>query len=111
MARNVTISPTAHTGNPGDIFSLECSVNTESQANFPVPSFEWYFGPNDTSLPSSLTVSSTMTSDNTHSSTLTFFPLQEFHTGTYTCQIGDNESQAASAVIHVNPSKTSINKF
>ena len=73
----------------GEIFSLVCSADIYPLPVYgPPPSFEWFFGPENTSLPSGVAVSNVTNSSNTYSSTLLFSPLFEFHTGMYICQIG-----------------------
>ena len=89
----------------GEIFTLECSVditpNPLPKAVFS-PYFEWFFGLNNTSLPSGVTVSDVTNSGNAYISTLLFFPLQESHEGMYTCRLGGNERLAANSMIMVN---------
>ena len=89
----------------GKIFTLSCSVDITPNPlpeYVPSPSFEWFFGPTNTSLPSGVTVSNVTNSGNTYTSTLQFSPLQESHAGKYTCRLGGNERLAANTMITVN---------
>ena len=89
----------------GENFNLQCSVDIAPNPlpeNVPTPSFEWFFGSNNTSLPSGVTLSSVTSSGNTYTSILQFSPLQESHTGMYTCRLGGNARLANNAIITVN---------
>ena len=93
------------TGCAGKIFTLECSADVTPiplPQNVPLPHFEWFFGPTNTSVPSGVTVSDVTNSGNTYTSTLQFSPLRESHTGTYTCQLGGNERLTATTYLDVN---------
>ena len=101
----VTISPSAvsNTAIVGTNFSLVCSATVETQDDSPTPNFDWFFGPNNASLPSGVTLMATvMGSGNKYSSTLQFSPLQQSHAGMYTCQLGSNARLAVSTMITVN---------
>ena len=101
----VTITPSAvsNTAIVGTSFSLVCSTTVETQADSPTPNFDWFFGPNNVSLPSGVTLMATvMGSGNTYSSTLQFSPLQQSHAGMYTCRLGSNARLAVSAMITIN---------
>ena len=66
----------------------------------PVPTIDWFFGPNNASLPSGVTLIATvMDSGNTYSSTLQFSPLQQSHAGMYKCRLGSNARLAVSTMI------------
>ena len=95
----VTISPSGPiTKTPGDIFSLVCSADNYSQPLYATPPmFQWFFGPDNSSLPSGIVVSN-MTNSSNYTSTLHFSPLNENHTGIYTCRIGYS---AAGTIIYV----------
>ena len=103
----MTISPgTSVIRGAGENLSLECSVEITPNPlpqNVPVPIIDWFFGPNNTSLPSGVTcltpLSTVMGSGNTYSSTLQFSPLQQSHAGMYTCRLGSNARLAVSAMI------------
>ena len=90
----------------GESFNLQCSVDITNPLpeNVPTPSFEWFFGSNNASLPtrSDVTVSLVISSGNTYTSTLQFSPLQESHAGMYTCRLGGNARLASIAMITVN---------
>ena len=101
----VTISPSAasNTAIAGTRFSLVCSATVQTQDDSPTPNFDWFFGPNNASLPSGVTPMATvMGSGNTYSSTLLFSPLQQSHAGMYTCRLGSNARLAVNAMINVN---------
>ena len=86
----MTISPSGpNIKNSGSNFSLVCSANIYSLTVYGSPSIlEWFFGPENSSLPSGVVVSNVTNSGNNYTSTLQFSPLLEAHTGIYTCQIG-----------------------
>ena len=101
----VTISPSAvsNTAIVGTSFSLVCSATVQTQDDSPTPNFDWFFGSNNASLPSGVTLMATvMGSGNNYSSTLQFSPLQQSHAGMYTCRLGSNARLAVSAMITVN---------
>ena len=94
----VTASRSGH-GTAGEEYSIHCSVDISPYplpVNVPTPSFNWFFGPSNSALPSGVTVSSVTNNGNTYTSTLRFSPLLSSHTGRYTCQFGGNESLASS---------------
>ena len=84
-------------------FTLQCSACIMSPLldNVPVPTFEWFFGPDNSSLPSGVTISNVTNSSNTYTSTLQFSTLSESHSGLYTCRLGGNERLAANTNITV----------
>ena len=103
----VTISPSGSTGTAGETYSLTCSTTLSSDStpfpsDVPPPTFEWYFGPDNSSLPSGVTSPET-TFDNvdTYTSTLQFSPLSQSHAGMYTCRLGPGRL-ANSAMVIVN---------
>ena len=102
----MTITPSVPgTETAGKIFTLNCSVDITPNPlpeDVPSPSFEWFFGPTNTSLPSGVTVSDVINCSNTYTSTLQFSPLRESHAGMYTCRLGANERLAANTSITVN---------
>ena len=99
----VIISPSGPiTGTAGETFTLECSADIMTQSDSPSPTYEWFFGLTNTSLPSGVTVSNVTNSSNIYTSTLQFSPLQESHAGVYTCRLGGNERLAISTVVTVN---------
>ena len=100
----MTITPSAPAGTvtAGRMFTLNCSVDITPYPlpeNVPPPSFEWFNGQTNTSLPSGVTVSDVTNSDITYTSTLQFFPLQWSHAGMYTCRLGGNERLAVNRTI------------
>ena len=99
----VTISPSGpSTGTAGETFTLECSADIMTQSDSPSPTFEWFFGPTNTSLPSGVTVSDVANSGNTYTSTLQFSPLRESDPGIYTCRLGGNARLAVNlSLIHI----------
>ena len=102
----ISLSGPNHARTAGETsFILECSATITPKPlpdNVTSPEFEWFFGPTNTSLPSGVTVSDVTNSGNTYTSTLQFPPLQESHTGMYTCRLGGNERLAANISITVN---------
>ena len=93
------------TSTAGMNFTLECSaVITPNPLpfNVPYPSFEWFFGTNNSSLPSGISVSSVSRSGNNYKSSLQFSPLSQSHAGMYTCQLGGNALLAARTTLAVN---------
>ena len=101
----VTISPMTSVGTVGGLFTLECSVDISPNPlppSVPAPSFEWFFGPANSSLPSGVTVFSMTKSGNTYTSALQFSQLIQCHTGMYTCQLGGNEGLIATSMITFN---------
>ena len=102
----VSVSPAGTTTTTvGENFNLQCSVDITPNPlpeNVPTPSFEWFFGSNNASLPSGVTVSSVTSSGNTYTSTLQFSPLQESYAGMYTCRLGGNARLANNAMLTVN---------
>ena len=100
----VTISPvTSVTRGAGENLSLECSVEiipNPLPQNVPSPTIEWFFGPNNGSLPPGVTPMATvMGSGNSYNSTLQFSPLQQSHAGMYTCRLGSNARLAVNATL------------
>ena len=101
----VTIGPSAasNIAVAGTSFSLVCLATVQTQDDSRIPNFDWFFGPNNASLPSGVTPMATvMGSGNTYSSTLQFSPLQQSHAGMYTCRLGSNARLAVSTMITVN---------
>ena len=86
-------------------FTLECSAYIMSPlpVNVPVPKFEWFSGPDNSSLPSQsgVTISNVTSSHSTYTSALQFSTLSESHSGLYTCRLGGNERLAANTNITV----------
>ena len=89
----VTIFPSDSTGTAGETYSLMCSTTLHSDSvplpsDVPSPAFEWFFGPNNSSLPSGVTPIATVENGNTYTSMLQFSPLSQSHAGMYTCRLG-----------------------
>ena len=91
----VTISPSGSNGTAGETYSLTCSTTlhpsfTPFPSDVPSPTFEWFFGPNSSSLPSGVTpMGTTFNNVNNYTSTLQFSTLsQPLHEGMYTCRLG-----------------------
>ena len=95
VSESVAISSSGST-TAGETYSLSCSATLVPNRNpplpdpnIPLPTFEWFYGPNsDAPLPSGLTPSATVFSSNTFTSTLQFSPLSQSHAGNYTCRLG-----------------------
>ena len=84
-------------------FTLSCSAYVMSPLpdNVPTPSFEWFFGPDNSSLPSGVTVSNVTNNSNTYTSTLQFSPLQESYSGLYTCRFGGNKRLTVNSNVNI----------
>ena len=90
----------------GETYSLTCSVTISPNplpANVPSPTFEWFFGPDTSSLPSGVTPPVTTITGNIYTSTLQFSPLSQSHDGMYTCRLGGNPRLAATETVTVAP--------
>ena len=99
----ITASGGSNTGIAGTSFSLVCSATVETQTDTPTPNFDWFFGPNNDSLPSGATPAATVMGNNySVTSTLQFSPLQDSHAGMYTCRLGSNARLAVNAMVTVN---------
>ena len=85
----VNISPETSIAIVGRIFNISCSADI---VIIPLSqdTFEWFFGPDNSSLPTSGSVSSVT---NTYTSSLQFFSLNQSNAGMYTCRIRGNEQQ------------------
>ena len=102
----MTITPSGSTGTAGETYSLTCSTTLNSDSvpfpsDVPSPTFEWLFGPNNSSLPSGVTPMATVENGNTYTSMLQFSPLSQSHAGMYTCRLGPGRL-ANSAMVIVN---------
>ena len=81
----VNISPEASIGIVGEIFNISCSADIITNFSLSQDTFEWFFGPDNSSLPTGVSVSSVINSSNTYTSTLQFFSLNQSNAGMYTC--------------------------
>ena len=100
----------SHTGSSatGENFTLDCSVTIAPNPlpeNVSLPTYEWFFGPNNASLPFGVAVSNVTNINNTYTSALHFSPLSQSHAGMYTCRLGGNERLANNITISVLNSK------
>ena len=89
----------------GKNFTLECSaVITPNPLpkNVSYPSFEWFYGPNNLSLPLNISVSNVSRSGDSYISNLQFSPLSQSHAGMYTCRLGSNKRLATHTILKVN---------
>ena len=86
---SVAISPSGPIiETPGSNFSLVCSAVIHSPPLYGAPLIlEWFFGPENTPLPSGVAVANVTNNNVTYTSTLQFFLLQESHAGIYTCRV------------------------
>jgi hypothetical protein len=73
-------------------------VCSATDVNAGPPIFEWFFGSENSPLPSDVVVLTN--NGNNYTSTLQFSPLYENHTGIYTCRVG---YAAASVLILAQP--------
>ena len=86
-------------------FTLTCSADIVLWSDSPHPTFEWFFGPTNTTVQNSsnITVSTvTNSTRNTYTSTLHFVHLQESHAGLYTCRLGGNQRLATATTVSFN---------
>ena len=82
--------------------NLNCSAEifpNPLPENVSYPSFEWFFGPNNYSLPPGVTVCNVTQRGNSYSSILQFSPLLPHHAGNFTCRLGGNERLAATIYV------------
>jgi hypothetical protein len=96
----VSIMPSG-SSTAGENSTLECSASIVTQPDTPPPHFQWFFGPNNNSLPFQ-TPRTTNGVTNRYSSTLQFSPLSQSHVGMYTCRLGGNARLAARTTLFVN---------
>ena len=89
----------------GEIFNLSCSANISISPSQNV-TFEWFFGPDNSTLPTGVIVSNVTNNSNTYTSTLQLSSLTQSHAGTYTCRIGGNKRLAASTTVTVSVNKS-----
>ena len=94
------ISPSGSSA-AGENSRLVCSASIATQSDTPPPHFQWFFGPNNNSLPFRW-LPMTTNSGNMYSSTLQFSPLNQSHAGMYTCRLGGNARLAAHTTLIVN---------
>ena len=98
----MTISPSGSTTSiAGGSVSLVCSASIVMQSDTPTPHFQWFFGPNNSSLPFQTPLMTTNSGD-TYTSTLQFSPLSQSQAGMYTCQLGGNARLAARTILIIN---------
>ena len=102
----VSISPSGPISATADTyFTLNCSADITPNPlppNVPSPYFEWFFEPDNSSLPSGVNVSPVTISGNTYISTLWFSPLRFYHAGIYKCRLGGNNKLVNITTIAVN---------
>ena len=94
----MTISPHIE-GIAGTNTQLQCFITIDLPDDVSPPTFEWFFGPNNDSLPSGVADPVMINSSNNYTSTLRFSPLLPSHEGMYTCQLKGNERIAAMAIV------------
>ena len=79
-------------GIAGETFSLVCSITLITiplPSDVAAPTFEWFHGMNNASLPTGVTPMETVRgSGNTYISTLQFSLLHQSYSGMYTCRLG-----------------------
>ena len=104
LSESVDIGPMRITFRPDEqVYAVNYSVDITPDPlpeNVPNPSFQWFFGPTNSSLPSGVTVFDVRKSDNTYTSMLQFSPQILTHTGMFTCRLGGNERLAANTTIY-----------
>ena len=82
----------------GESFMLTCII---PYSRHQIVTFEWFFGLNSSSLPSGVVVSNVTKRGSICISSLQFTSLLAFHIGLYTCQLGSDESVAATTTVTV----------
>ena len=109
---SVIISSSHHdaAGFLGDTLILECSVDIKIRFDSPQPTFQWFFGSANASLPSGVTVSAVRCNGSTYINILNISHLQESHSGMYICQLSGNTRLAANATVNVLSNQT-ISKY
>ena len=86
----------------GTSTTSQCSIDIElPDENVSPPTFEWFFGPNNNSLPSGVMEPVMTNSGNNYTSTIHFSPLLPSHAGQYTCQLRGNQQLSANTSISV----------
>ena len=100
-------------GVAGETFSLVCSatlITVPLPSDVPAPTFEWFHGINNSSLPSGVTPMETVRgSGNTYISTLQFSPLYQSYSGMYTCRLGAGR-MANSTLVNVTGMINNVHK-
>ena len=86
----VTISPSIE-GIVGMNTNLQCYIDIALPDSVSPFAFEWFFGPNNDSLPAGVMEPVMTSSGNTYTSTLQFSPLLLSHAGMYTCRLSGNK--------------------
>ena len=94
----------------GENSSLVCSATIATQIDTPTPTFQWFYGPNNNSLPYGVTASAT-NNGSTYITTLYFAPLNESHAGMYTCRLGGNTRLAAHTRVIVQGISSTCDAF
>ena len=94
------ISPSGSSAAGGNLM-LVCSASIATQSDTPPPHFQWFYGPNNNSLPFRQSPMAT-NNGNMYSSSLQFSPLNQSHAGMYTCRLGGNARLAARTILIVN---------
>ena len=105
------------TENFGDTITITCSTEFVPYV-YPPPTvnvnFEWFFGPDNSTLPADIDVIKSRITKNssTYSTTLRFSPLQSTHEGMYTCHFyvnrGNIHLTASTLVLSQSPTTSSM---
>ena len=101
------------TGIFGETITITCSVEfVPHRPSAADVDFEWFFGPDNSTLPSDVIKSNIIKEGRTCSSTLHFSPLLSTHAGIYTCHfvyyaIGGNKSLTVSTAVSVGVTSAS----
>lgn len=83
--------------------SLNCSIYITPYPlpkNVSYPTFQWFFGPENASIPSNVILSNN-SQNGTYTSTLQFAPLQVSHAGIYTCRLRGNHRLTAVTTLNL----------
>ena len=92
----MTIAPSGSLSTAGGTGYLVCSaVITTNLLDVPSPTVEWFFGPNNSSLPSGVITTP-------GSNTLQFSPLNQSHAGMYTYRLVGSEKLVARTTLIVH---------
>ena len=86
----------------GMSISLQCSININLPQNVSSPTFEWFFGPNNNSLPTGVMEPVMTSNGNNYTSTIHFSRLLPSHAGQYKCRLRGTERLAANTTVTVN---------
>ena len=103
----MTIAPSGSLSTAGGTGSLVCSAMITTNPppdNVPSPTFEWFFGPNSSPLPSGVITTP-------GGNTLQFSPLNQSHAGMYTCRLVGSARLVARITLIINDNNNNNFRF